>query len=97
MSNPTEALARALCSADGLDPDARERGAGPLWEHYQAQAARILADPAPLLAALTEAGVLTEEAAPATDMVPINGRNGRMIIVPGRHRYVTDWTEVAQR
>lgn len=49
-----EALARALCSADGLDPDARERGAGPLWEHYQTQAARLLANPAPLLAALAE-------------------------------------------
>lgn len=76
------ALARVLCSADGLDPDARERGAGPLWEHYQAQAARLLADPAPLLAALAEAGVLTEEEEYRWDQTT------------PQHRYVSAWTEV---
>ena len=75
-----EALARVLCSADGLDPDAHERGAGPLWEHYQTQAVHILINPAPLLAALAEAGVLREW----TTGSPLG---------PQR-RYVTDWTEV---
>lgn len=81
------ALARVLCSADGLDPDARERGAGPLWEHYQAQAARLLADPAPLLAALAEAGVLTEEEEYRWDQTTYSRET------PQR-RYTTDWVEV---
>lgn len=95
----SEALARALCSADGLDPDARERGAGPLWEHYQTQAALILADPAPLLAALAEAGVLTEERRLVCSCGSVRGGAWKPHFEGDDHelakewRYVTDWTE----
>lgn len=44
---------------------------------YAEQAERILADPAPLLAALAEAGVLREECSAKF----------------GLSRYTTDWTE----
>lgn len=96
-------LARVLhAMTDGLDDEGAATWPDPQHREVYALAVEevagaILDDPAPLLAALTEAGVLTEEVAPATDMVPINGRNGRMIIVPGRHRYVTEWTEAQPR
>ena len=59
----TEALARVLCAADGEDPDKVVRGLTqdrPAWTFNREQAERIVADPGPLLAALAEAGVLTE-------------------------------------
>ena len=55
----TEALARALCAAAGLNPDVLVVPLG-LTRYWQ-QAERLLADPGPLLAALAEAGVLTVE------------------------------------
>lgn len=77
----TEALARALGAKYGV-------------EYRRDVAERILADPAPLLAALAEAGVLREElmhgCSCGDDEVP-------WIQVPGEHemadlsRYVTDW------
>lgn len=72
-----EALARALCIAEGVDPD--NHRSPSLAPHYVNTARRILADPGPLLAGLAEAGVLAVE------------HVGRYHPHPPRTRYTTGW------
>ena len=63
MADPTEALARVLCTADGEDPDKVVHGLTqdrPAWTLNHEQAERILADPGPLLAALPDGAIEAE-------------------------------------
>ena len=90
----TEALADVLpvpdCSCDAHYSVGQGRRCREFRERQRLrQAESLLADPNPLLAALTEAGVLSVELAPS-----VTGRNGRSVVVPARRRYVTEWQEV---
>ena len=91
-----EALARVLCTAEGIKPDwpVSMTGGRQQWELRAGHAERILADPGPLLAALAEAGVLREEAAHGSwdpdESAWIVWPNPSPHRAPMR-RYVTEW------
>lgn len=90
MSDRTEALARVL------DPwafeSARRHSARAM---ATATATRILADPGPLLDALTEAGVLQDRSRVRTAMVYDGDTPVDRVLVTER-RYITVWQEAGR-
>ena len=73
-----EALARVLWATEAM----------PGTDMHSVQAERILADPGPLLAALAEAGILTEEW--AVQMLLNDGSGGKVITGWDNRRYTRE-------
>jgi len=90
----TKRLAAALCAASGMDP---EGVPFPMeMTRYWRDAQALLADPAPLLTALAEAGVLREKKCGHHDQCVTCRNLEPMTRSEGRHkachrRYVTEW------